>query len=168
MILASLYNSFLQPFYLLLSIPLALIGAFSALLIAGEDIDTYGYIGLLLVMGLVVKNAILLIDFTNKQREQGKSIREALLTAGPIRLRPILMTSFAIIFGMIPLAVGWNAGSKGKEALAIVTIGGIITSTFLTLVVVPAVYEWMESRLEKRAGNRKSALKYTGLKKKNA
>ena len=119
MILASLYNSFMQPFYIMLSIPLAVIGSFLGLLVTNVDLDIYGYIGLLLVFGLVVKNSILLIDFTNKQRrENGMSIRKALLHAGPIRLRPILMTTFALIFGMLPLALGIDEGSKRKAGIA--------------------------------------------------
>jgi hydrophobic/amphiphilic exporter-1 (mainly G- bacteria), HAE1 family len=155
MILASLYNSFIQPFYLMLSIPLAIIGSFVGLILTGIDLDLYGYIGILLVFGLVAKNAILLIDFTNKQRkENGMSIRDALIHAGPIRLRPILMTTFAMIFGMLPLALGLNEGSSGRQAMPVTVIGGLITSTFLTLVVVPIVYEWMESILEKRRLNK--------------
>ena len=134
----------------MLSIPLAIIGSFLALLITGVDLDIYGYIGLLLVFGLVAKNAILLIDFTNKKREEGMTIREALLHAGPVRLRPILMTTFAMIFGMLPLALGLDEGSNGRQALPVTVIGGLITSTFLTLVVVPIVYEWMENIIEKR------------------
>ncbi len=150
MILASLYNSFLQPLMIMISLPLAVIGSFLLLTITGVDLDMYGYIGLLMVLGLVAKNAILLLDFTNKKREEGMSIREALVTAGPIRLRPILMTSFAIVFGMLPLALGLNEGSTGRQALPMTVIGGILTSTFLTLVVVPLVYEWVEGFLEKR------------------
>lgn len=120
------------------------------LLLTGVDLDLYGYIGLIMVLGLVAKNAILLLDFTNKQRVAGMSIREALLHAGPVRLRPILMTSFAIIFGMLPLALGLNEGSTGRQALPMTVIGGILTSTFLTLVVVPVVYEAVEYRLERR------------------
>jgi HAE1 family hydrophobic/amphiphilic exporter-1 len=155
MILASLYNSFIQPLILMLSIPLAIIGSFLALLFTGIDLDVYGYIGILLVLGLVAKNAILVIDFANKKRkEDGMSIREALLEAGPIRLRPILMTTFALIFGMLPLALGLNEGSIGRQALPVTVIGGLLTSTFLTLVVIPVVYELIESYIEKRK-NRK-------------
>ncbi len=150
MILASLYNSFVQPIVLMASIPLAIIGSYLALLLTNVDLDIYGYIGLLLVLGLVAKNAILLIDFTNKMRDDGMTIREALLHASPIRLRPILMTSFAMIFGMLPLALGMNEGSRGREALPVTVIGGIITSTFLTLIVIPVLYEWVEAILEKR------------------
>jgi HAE1 family hydrophobic/amphiphilic exporter-1 len=150
MILASLYNSFVQPLVLMVSIPLAIIGSYLALLLTNTNLDIYGYIGLILVLGLVAKNAILLIDFTNKQREAGMPIREAILHASPVRLRPILMTSFAMIFGMLPLALGLNEGSRGREALPITVIGGIVTSTFLTLIIVPIVYESVESFFERR------------------
>ncbi|MBN2403335.1 MAG: efflux RND transporter permease subunit [Spirochaetes bacterium] len=153
MILASLYNSFIQPIVLMVSIPLAIIGSYLALLLTNVDLDIYGYIGLMLVMGLVAKNAILLIDFTNKKREDGMTIRDALLHASPIRLRPILMTSFAMIFGMLPLALGMNEGSRGREALPVTVIGGIVTSTFLTLIAVPILYEWVEKLIMKRKMN---------------
>jgi HAE1 family hydrophobic/amphiphilic exporter-1 len=150
MILASLYNSFIQPLILMLSVPLAIIGAFTALLITKKPLDMMGYIGILMVLGLVAKNAILLIDFTNKKREQGMSIREALLHAGPVRLRPILMTTFAMIFGMLPIALGIGEGGRGMESMPVAVIGGLLTSTFLTLIVVPVVYEKVETWLEKR------------------
>ncbi|MEI7640959.1 MAG: efflux RND transporter permease subunit [bacterium] len=150
MILASLYNSFIQPFILMVSVPLAVIGAFAGLLISGYQLDMFAFIGLLMVLGLVTKNGILLLDFTNKMRDEGMSIRDALLHAAPIRLRPILMTTFAMIFGMLPIALSMGEGAKGNESLAIVVIGGLITSTFLTLLVVPVVYEWVENKLEKR------------------
>lgn len=150
MILASLYNSFIQPLILMTSVPLAIIGAFAGLLLTGYQLDMFAFIGLLMVLGLVAKNGILLLDFTNKKREEGMGIREALLHAAPIRLRPILMTTFAMIFGMLPIALSMGEGAKGNESLAIVVIGGLITSTFLTLVVVPVVYEWAESKFEKK------------------
>jgi hydrophobic/amphiphilic exporter-1 (mainly G- bacteria), HAE1 family len=149
MILASLYDSFIQPLYIMLSIPLAIVGSYFALLFTGTDLDFYGYIGLLMVFGLVVKNAILLIDFTNKQREDGFSIKEALLHAGPIRLRPILMTTFAMIFGMLPIAFGLDEGSSGRQAMPITIIGGLIFSTILTLVIIPIVYDVFEGLIEK-------------------
>ncbi|PKL91786.1 MAG: hypothetical protein CVV21_07100 [Candidatus Goldiibacteriota bacterium HGW-Goldbacteria-1] len=155
MILASLYNSFIQPLILMISIPLAIIGAFAGILITGYQLDMFAFIGLLMVLGLVAKNGILLLDFTNKKREEGMNIREALLHAAPIRLRPILMTSFAMIFGMLPIALSMGEGAKGNESLAIVVIGGLITSTFLTLVVVPVVYEWVENKMLKRAEKKK-------------
>jgi HAE1 family hydrophobic/amphiphilic exporter-1 len=131
----------------MVAIPLAIIGSFLALLITGYDLDTFGFIGILMVLGLVAKNGILLLDFINKKREQGMDIRESILQAAPIRLRPILMTSFAMIAGMLPIAMSLGEGSKGREGLAIVVIGGLLTSTFLTLVVVPVVYEYFEKRI---------------------
>ncbi len=150
MILASLYNSFIQPLVLMISVPLAIIGAFVGLLVTGYPLDLFGFIGLLMVLGLVAKNGILLIDFTNKMRSEGMGITDALLHAAPVRLRPILMTSFAMIFGMLPIALSWGEGSKGRESLAIVVIGGLITSTLLTLIVIPVAYEIVEKFIEKR------------------
>ena len=155
MILASLYNNFVQPFVIMLSIPLAVIGSFLTLLIFNIDLDIYGYIGLLLVLGLVTKNAILVVDFANQARQGGMSLRQAILTAGPVRLRPILMTSFSTIFGMLPLALGLNEGSSGRQALPLAVIGGMLASTFLTLVVIPIVYEAVETLFE-RARKRKA------------
>jgi HAE1 family hydrophobic/amphiphilic exporter-1 len=146
MILASLYNSFRQPLIIMFSVLLALIGGPLALLMTNTPLDIFGFIGLLMVLGLVAKNGILLIDFTNKMREKGMGIREALLHAAPIRLRPILMTSLAMIFGMLPVAMSMGEGAKGREGLAIVVIGGLLTSTVLTLVAVPVLYEWMENK----------------------
>jgi HAE1 family hydrophobic/amphiphilic exporter-1 len=151
MILASLYNSFTQPLVLMLSVPLAIIGAFLALLITGYNLNLFAFIGLLMVLGVVAKNGILLLDFTNKMRTEGMSIRDALIHAAPIRLRPILMTTFAMIFGMLPIAMSLGEGSKGRESLATVVIGGLLTSTFLTLVIVPIAYEWVENKLLLRA-----------------
>jgi HAE1 family hydrophobic/amphiphilic exporter-1 len=159
MILASLYNSFLQPLYIMVAVPLAMIGAFLALLITGYNLDLFGFIGMLMVLGLVAKNGILLIDFTNKMRDSGMKIREALLHAAPIRLRPILMTTFAMIFGMLPIALSLGEGAKGRESLATVVIGGLLTSTFLTLVVVPVVYEFSEALILKRKAEKEEPAK---------
>lgn len=145
MILASLYNSFVQPLILMLSVPLAIIGAFLALLLFGVKMDVMAMIGILMVLGLVAKNGILLIDFTNQKIREGMSAREALIYAGPVRLRPILMTTFAMIFGMLPLAIGFGEGPMRTRAMPIAVIGGLLTSTFLTLVVIPVVYEMYEN-----------------------
>lgn len=165
MILASLYNSFVQPLYIMVAVPLAIIGAFLALLITGYNLDLFGFIGLLMVLGLVAKNGILLLDFTNKMREKGMSMREAILHAGPVRLRPILMTTFAMIFGMLPIALSLGEGAKGREGLATVIIGGLITSTMLTLVVVPVVYEYFETRSVKRKQGKHNVLNAVKTKK---
>jgi len=155
MILASLYNSLTQPLILMLSVPLAIIGSFLALLITGQQLDIMAMIGFLMVLGLVAKNGILLIDFTNKMREEGMSARAALLHAGPVRLRPILMTTFAMIFGMLPLALGFGESALRTQSMPIAVIGGLITSTFLTLVVIPVVYEWAEGRKESSSAAQK-------------
>jgi HAE1 family hydrophobic/amphiphilic exporter-1 len=165
MILASLYNSFTQPLIIMVSVLLALMGGPIALLICGMPLDVFGFIGLLMVLGLAAKNGILLIDFTNKNREKGMSIREALLHAAPLRLRPILMTSLAMIFGMLPIALSIGEGSKGREGLAVIVIGGLITSTLFTLVTVPVAYDWMENVKLKNEEKKAKAVKAQALKK---
>ena len=141
MVLASQFESFIHPITVLLSMPFSFIGAFSALLITGKTLNVFSFIGLILLMGLVKKNAILLVDYTNTLRTRGMERREAIIRAGPIRLRPILMTTFAMIFGMMPVALGIGEGAETRSPMAIATIGGLLTSLFLTLVVVPVVYD---------------------------
>jgi HAE1 family hydrophobic/amphiphilic exporter-1 len=149
MILAAQFESFTHPFTVLLSMPLALIGAFGALLLFGKTLNIFSFIGLILLMGLVKKNAILLVDYTNVLRERGLSRREALLQAGPVRLRPILMTTFAMIFGMMPIALGIGEGAETRSPMALATIGGLLTSLFLTLLVVPVAYDVLGALQEK-------------------
>jgi len=141
MVLASQFESFLHPITVLLAMPLSFIGAFGALLITGKTISIVSFIGLILLMGLVKKNSILLVDYTNTLRERGLSRREAILQAGPVRLRPILMTTFAMIFGMLPVALGLGEGSDIRSPMGVIVIGGLLTSLFLTLAVVPAAYD---------------------------
>lgn len=141
MILASQFESFIHPFTVLLSLPLSFIGAFGALLITGKTLNIFSFIGLILLMGLVKKNAILLVDYTNTLRARGMERREAILHAGPVRLRPILMTTFAMVFGMMPIAIGIGEGAETRAPMSIATIGGLLTSLFLTLVVVPVAYD---------------------------
>jgi HAE1 family hydrophobic/amphiphilic exporter-1 len=141
MVLAAQFESFVHPFTVLLAMPLSFIGAFGALLLTGNTISIFSFIGLILLMGLVKKNAILLVDYTNVLRERGLSRREAILEAGPVRLRPILMTTFAMVFGMIPVAFGMGEGAESRAPMGIAVIGGLLTSLFLTLVVVPAAYD---------------------------
>ncbi len=138
LLLASQYESFFDPFSIMLSLPLSLVGAFLGLL--GSSLSVQSLIGIVLLMGLVTKNAILLIDFVKQQREKGVARTEAILIAGPIRLRPILMTTFAMVFGMLPLATGLGPGGEFRAPMARAVIGGVISSTLLTLVVVPVVY----------------------------
>ena len=140
MILASQFESFVHPFTIMFSLPVSLIGAMGLLMITGERINIFSLIGIIMLMGLVTKNAILLVDYTNTLRGKGMSRDEALLKAGPIRLRPILMTTAAMVFGMLPTALKIGEGAESRAPMAIVVIGGLITSTLLTLVVVPVVY----------------------------
>jgi HAE1 family hydrophobic/amphiphilic exporter-1 len=140
MILASLFNSFLDPFVIMLSVPLALIGAIGGLLITHRNLSVIALIGIILLMGLVVKNAILLVDYTIILRERKYKRNDAIIEAGSIRLRPILMTTLAMVFGMLPIATGIGIGSSSRAPMAITVIGGLLTSMFLTLIVVPVVY----------------------------
>ncbi|HEX5415323.1 MAG TPA: efflux RND transporter permease subunit, partial [Chloroflexota bacterium] len=140
MILASLFGSFLQPLIIMLALPFSLVGAVTSLYLARFDFDMLAMIGLILLMGLVAKNSILLVDLANRQRRLGANGREAMLVAGPVRLRPILMTTFAMIGGMLPVAIGVGAGAEIRRPMGLAVIGGLITSTVLTLLVVPAVY----------------------------
>ena len=141
MILAAQFESYSEPFAIMFSLPLALIGALAGLFIAGSEISLVSLIGMMMLMGLVTKNAILLIDFAKQRMLQGISCQEALVEAGTIRLRPILMTSMAIIFGMLPIALGLGPGAETRAPMAHAIIGGVLTSTLLTLVIVPAVYD---------------------------
>jgi HAE1 family hydrophobic/amphiphilic exporter-1 len=140
MVIGSQYNSFLHPFIVLLALPFSISGAFVALLIGHQTINLYSMIGLILLMGIVKKNSIMLVDFTNQVRAEGKSTEESLLTACPIRLRPILMTSLATIAAAIPPAMAIGPGAEVRVPMSITVIGGIIVSTFFTLFVVPCVY----------------------------
>jgi len=155
MVLAAQFESFVHPFTVLLSMPLSFIGAFSALLITGNTLNIFSLIGLILLMGLVKKNAILLVDYTNVLRERGIPRREAILQAGPVRLRPILMTTFAMVFGMMPVAFGVGEGSETRSPMGIAVIGGLLTSLFLTLVVVPAAYDLFDDWQERFKARRK-------------
>lgn len=148
MVLASQFNSFSQPFLIMLAQPLAIIGGLLALAVCHQSLNLYSMIGLVLLMGLVAKNSILLVDLTNQYRAQGRQVDEALLRACPIRLRPVLMTSMTIILALLPAAMGLGAGSETNQPLSVAIIGGMLSSTLLTLVVVPAayslVYGWRE------------------------
>lgn len=144
MILASQFNSFTQPAIIMLSAPLSFVGAFISLKLSGLEMTMFAQIGLLALMGLVMKNGILLVDYTNQLREKGLPLREALLKAGPVRLRPVLMTQIATICGMIPVAISTSQGAEIRNAMGFVAIGGLISSTMLTLVVVPVAYLLLE------------------------
>ena len=147
------FGSFLEPLSIMLSLPLSLIGVMLALMITRETLNIMSMIGVILLVGIVAKNAILLIDFAKWSEEKGVDRREALIQAGRVRLRPILMTTFALVAGMVPVALGLGEGGDFRAPLGITVIGGVITSTLLTLLVIPTVYEiladtrdWLASR----------------------
>ncbi|HTJ22941.1 MAG TPA: efflux RND transporter permease subunit [Gemmatimonadaceae bacterium] len=145
LILVVQFGSFIDPIAILMSLPLSLIGVMVSLAITGKTVNIMSLIGVILLMGIVAKNAILLIDFAKWAREErGMPLREALIQAGAIRLRPILMTTFALIAGMIPVALGRGEGAQFRAPLGVAVIGGVITSTFLTLLVIPTGYEILD------------------------
>jgi hydrophobe/amphiphile efflux-1 (HAE1) family protein len=150
LVLASQFGSFLQPIAIMMSLPLSLIGVLVALLVTGSTLNIFSIIGFIMLMGLVTKNAILLVDFTNQGQREGKGQLEAIMAAGQVRLRPILMTTLAMIFGMLPMAIGMGDGGESQAPMGRAVIGGVITSTLLTLVVVPVAYTYLDS-LGKRA-----------------
>ncbi|MDG0818252.1 efflux RND transporter permease subunit [Bdellovibrio svalbardensis] len=159
LVLASLYESFITPFTILLALPLAMTGAFLALLIFGKTIDIFSLIGIVLLLGVVAKNSILLVDYTNHLLHEGLDRNSALLKACRTRLRPILMTSLALIAGMIPIAIGLNEASAMRTSMGIAIIGGLISSTLLTLVVVPAAFGFID---DFRAATRRFLAKISG------
>jgi HAE1 family hydrophobic/amphiphilic exporter-1 len=143
LILAALYESLLQPFIIMVSMPLSFTGVMVALYLSGNSFSLFVMIGIILLLGMVGKNAILVVDFANKAVSDGKSVDDALLEAGEKRLRPILMTTFAMIGAMVPLAFGGGAGSESNAPMALAIIGGLVSSTILTLLVVPAIYKFI-------------------------
>ena len=144
MVLASQFNSLKQPLYVLLAMPFSISGALLALYITKNSFNMYSFIGLIMLLGLVKKNSILLVEFVNHLRKEGKKIPEAILEGCPIRLRPVLMTSFASIAAAIPPALSFGPGSETRVPMAIVILGGLALSTLVTFVVVPAAYYVME------------------------
>ncbi len=143
-VLASQFESFVHPFTIMMALPLALVGAVVGLFVSGYSFSMMAMIGIILLMGLVTKNSILLVDYTNELRAEGMGMIDALLKAGATRLRPILMTSAAMVLGMVPTATSRGEGSEMRVPMAIAVIGGVLASTFLTLLVVPVVYTWMD------------------------
>lgn len=149
MILGSQFNSFIHPITVLLALPFSITGALMALYLTDRSVNLYSMIGVVVLMGLAKKNSILLVEFTNQMREHGKGLREAVLEACPLRLRPILLTTFATLIGAIPLALPTGAGFESRQPMAFAILGGTIVSTILTLYVVPCAYE-LFARLEKK------------------
>jgi HAE1 family hydrophobic/amphiphilic exporter-1 len=144
MVLASQFNAFTHPFTVLLALPFSVSGALVALYLAGQSLNVYSFLGLILLMGIAKKNSILLVDFTNQARASGMERHEALLHACPVRLRPILMTSIATIAGALPPALAIGPGAELQRPMALAIVGGMIVSTALTLFVVPAAYSLLD------------------------
>ena len=140
LVLSAQFESFIHPMTILLSVPLAVFGALVTLFVFRESLNIYSQIGLIMLIGLVTKNAILIVEFSNQLRRRGKTVVDAVIEAATIRLRPILMTSFATIFGVMPIAIGIGAGAESRRPLGLAVVGGLLFSTFLTLVIVPVVY----------------------------
>lgn len=151
MILAAQFDSLIQPVTIMVSLPLSVVGAFGGLFLSGMTLNMFSFIGIIMLMGLVTKTAILLVDFANAEREKGQSVTEALVSAGVIRMRPIFMTSAATIFGMVPVALALGEGGASRAPMAVCVIGGMITSTALTLVVIPVVYKLFDGLVTHRA-----------------
>ncbi len=152
MLLASQFESFLHPLIIMMAVPLSLAGIVLALVLTQRSFGLTAFIGVLMLVGICVKNAILVVEFTNQLRHQGMSAREAVLTAAPLRLRPIIMTTLATVGGMLPIAIGFEAGSSTQAPLGTVVIGGLIVSTMLSLLVVPTLYLWAADHIEPRFG----------------
>jgi len=146
MVLGSQFNSFVHPLTVLLALPFSITGALVALFVTDQSINIYSAIGVILLMGIVKKNSILLVDFTNQRREAGLGVRDALIEACPTRLRPILMTSFATIVAALPAAFTFGPGAESRTPMAMAVIGGVFVSTFLTLLVVPCFYSYLPGK----------------------
>ncbi len=152
LVLASQFGSFLQPIAIMAAMPLSLVGVLVGLMVAGSTINMFSLIGFIMLMGLVTKNGILLVDFANRERQRGLSLNDALISAGAIRFRPIVMTTLAMIFGMIPLGMAVGGGGAQRAPMAHAVIGGLISSTVLTLIVVPMILSYIDSLAKRLAG----------------
>jgi hydrophobic/amphiphilic exporter-1 (mainly G- bacteria), HAE1 family len=144
LVLASQFGSFLQPIAIMATLPLSLIGVLLGLLLMGSTLNIFSIIGFIMLMGLVTKNAILLVDYSNQARARGMSLHDSLVEAGAVRLRPIVMTTLAMIFGMLPIAIGAGEGGEQRAPMAHAVIGGLISSTLLTLIFVPVIITLLE------------------------
>ena len=149
MVMAAQFESLLDPFIIMFSVPFAITGVIWALLITGKTLNIISFIGMIMLVGIVVNNAIVLVDYTNILRARGISLREAILTSGRRRLRPILMTALTTIFALLPLALSRGEGSEMWSTLAISVIGGLLVSTIVTLIFVPTIYSILEERIKK-------------------
>jgi hydrophobic/amphiphilic exporter-1 (mainly G- bacteria), HAE1 family len=157
-----LYSSFLTPFVIMFSVPLALVGALYGLAVTHQTLNLFSLIGMIMLFGLVAKNGILLVDYANTQRHRGLRVVEAMRTAAGIRLRPIVMTTASMVFGMLPLALGLAEGAEFRRSMGTVLIGGLLSSLILTLFLVPVVYAWVAGAIERRADKRALTAEHTG------
>ena len=151
MVLASQFESMVHPFTVLMAVPLAVTGAVFTLWLAGSSINLYSQIGMILLIGLVTKNSILIVEYANQRRERGQPVVQAVIDASRIRLRPILMTAFATMMGVLPIALGLGAGAESRKPLGAAVVGGMLVSTFLTLFIVPVVYTLLARFAKERA-----------------
>jgi HAE1 family hydrophobic/amphiphilic exporter-1 len=159
MILAAQFESFVHPFTILTAVPLALVGAILALALTGGGLNTMSLIGVVILVGIVVNDAIVKVDFINQSRRQGETLRRAILEAGRVRLRPIVMTTVTTVLGLTPMALGIGRGADLRAPLAVSVIGGLLLATVLTLIVVPVVYAVIEdARLRVRGENPEAPL----------
>jgi HAE1 family hydrophobic/amphiphilic exporter-1 len=156
LVMVGLYDSYVYPFVVLFSVPLSLIGVLVTLALTGNTLNIFTILGMIMLIGLVCKNAILLVDFTNHRKEAGESTFNALVQANHARLRPILMTTIAMVFGMLPIALAKGAAAEMNNGLAWVIIGGLISSLFLTLIIVPVVYSIMDGIIRRFSGKKKT------------
>ena len=154
LIMVALYDSYVWPMVVMFSIPLAIIGALVALAATGKSLSMFTILGIIMLIGLVGKNAILLVDFINKFRQEGMALTEAIIESANERLRPILMTTLTLIFGLLPIALSQSSGSEWKSGLSVALVGGLVSSLFLTLLVIPVVYVWFDNLLVKVAALR--------------
>ena len=154
LVMAALYESWSLPLVVMLSVPLALLGGLGALALRGLINDVYGQVGLLMLVGLASKNAILIVEFAKHRRELGLPLREAALEAARIRLRPILMTAFAFIIGVLPLVLASGAGANSRQSLGTTVFGGMLLSTLLSILIVPVFYVLVEQLREKVLGTK--------------
>jgi HAE1 family hydrophobic/amphiphilic exporter-1 len=143
MVMASLYESFMAPFIIFLTIPLCVIGVIGILILTGTPVSVVALVGVIMLAGIVVNNSIVLVDYANQLRAKGHNVREAVMEAGKTRLRPILMTALTTIFGLLPLALGWGSGGETWAPMARTVIGGLTTSTLITLLVIPVIYTYL-------------------------
>jgi len=146
-VMASQFESLTHPFIILFTVPLAVVGVIFSLGITGTAISVIVLLGVIVLAGIVVNNAIVLVDYANQLREQGMSKREALVEAGRVRLRPIVMTTLTTVLGLLPMSFGWGEGAEVRAPMAIAVMGGLIFSTLLTLVLIPVMYELLDRKV---------------------